>query len=112
MNGISTLETKLTRLQELILIELNKTFNAGFICKKLALNRFILSKSIGLLKQKELIEDDKLTDKGKKMVHYLEFKNETISLFLNRSNLPSDEVLTSQLTKLDYKLIIALRNLL
>lgn len=112
MNNISTLQTKLTRLQEEILIELNKTFNVNFICKKLSLKQFTLSKTIQSLKQKELIEENTLTEKGKKMVHYLEFKNETISLFLTKTNLNDNTILKSQLATLDYKLIIALRNLL
>lgn len=112
MNDISIFETKLTNLQEIILLELNKTFNFNFICKKMAIKQFTLTKTIQLLKQKNLIIDNSLTPKGKKMVHYLEFKNETISLLLKKLNLSPDEELINQLLKLDHKLIVGFRNLL
>ena len=55
---------------------------------------------------------NQLTEKGKKMVHYLEFKNDTISLFLNKINIESTIENISQISKLDYKIIVALRNLI
>ena len=112
MNDISILETNLTKLQENVLIEINKTTNTPFIYKKLDIKPLTLTKTIQLLNQKGLLEDYNLTEKGKKMVHYLEFKNETISLFLNKYNIESNQEIESQLSKLDFKIIITLRNLL
>ena len=112
MQEILILETKLTDLQENILIEISKTNNLPFICKKLSIKPITLTKAIQSLVEKEFILNQEITDKGKKMVHYLEFKNETISLFLKKHNIPSTNEIISQLNKLDYKIIIALKNLL
>lgn len=111
MQQISLIQIKLTPLQELVLIELNKTNNNPFICKKLGIKQISLTKTIQSLIQKNLYIDSSLTDDGKKMVHYLEFKNETISLFLKKHHLNTEEY-KDQLSKLDYKLIILLRNLI
>ena len=110
MQEIKVLETKLTTLQENILIELNKTYNVPFICKKMGIKPITLSKSIQSLTKYEFITENALTEKGKKMAHYLEFRNETILLFLNKHNLPKESDLIIQLSKLDYKLVIAIRN--
>lgn len=112
LQEISILEIKLTTLQENILIELNKTFNTSFICKKMSIKPITLSKTIQALTNNNLIEDNNLTDKGKKMVHYLEFRNETISLFLKKHKIEQSNEITNQLSKLDYKVIIAIRNLI
>jgi Mn-dependent DtxR family transcriptional regulator len=110
MQEIRVLETKLTTLQENILIELNKTYNTAFICKKMGIKPITLSKSIQSLTKCDFITENTLTEKGKKMAHYLEFRNETILLFLNKHHLPKENDLIVKLSKLDYKLIIALRN--
>ena len=112
MQQISIIETKLTYLQENILIELNKTANAPFICKKFNIKPITLSKAIQSLVDKNMITDGVLTERGKKMVHYLEFRNETISLFLKKQRILITDELTKQMCALDYKIIIALRNLL
>ena len=112
MTDISILETNLTNLQEIVLIELNKTFNLNFVCKKLSIKQITLSKTIQLLKQKEFIDETSLTLKGKKMAHYLEFKHETISLLLKKFNIEQTNALINQFEKVDYKVIIGLRNLL
>ena len=111
MNEILIFETKITELQENILIELNKTYNIPFICKKINIKPITLTKTIQALTEKEFLLDNQLTEKGKKMVHYLEFRNETISLFLNKYNIPYTDEIFSQLAKLDFRVIIALKNL-
>ena len=112
MQEISILETKLTELQENILIEISKTVNFPFICKKLSIKPITLTKAMQSLIEKEFILNQEVTEKGKKMVHYLDFRNETISLFLKKHNIPNTTETISQLNKLDYKIIIALRNIL
>ena len=59
-----------------------------------------------------MILNNCLTEKGKKMVHYLEFRNETILAFLKKNNIKYTNEIYNQLIKLDYKLIIAFRNLI
>ena len=112
MNEISILKIKLTELQETILIELNKTFNAPFICKKLNIKPITLSKTTQLLNEKGLIKDNELTLEGKKMVNYLTFRNDTILLFLNKLNVSPTPESISHLSKLDYKIIVAIKNLI
>ena len=112
MQEIAIIETKLTQLQENILIELNKTVNAPFICKKFGIKPITLTKTIQVLTDKNLVANNALTEKGKKMVHYLEFRNETISLFLKKHKILNTTEINKQLCSLDFKLIIALRNLL
>ena len=112
MNEIIIFNNKLTTLQENILIELNKTFNIPFICKKLSIKPITITKTIQTLTEKEFIKDSSLTENGKKMVHYLEFRNDTISLLLNKIKIEPTSENISQLCKLDYKIIIALRNLI
>ncbi len=112
MQEIKVLEIKLTQLQENILIELSKTVNNPFICKKLGIKPITLTKAIQTLTEKDFIENNAVTEKGKKMVHYLEFRNETISLFLKKHNITETLEITNQLSNLDFKIIIVLRNLL
>lgn len=112
MQEIIILENRLTTLQENILIELNKTFNTSFVCKKMNIKPITLSKSIQSLTNNNFIENNSLTLKGKKMVHYLEFRNETINLFLKKYKIIENENIINQMSKLDYKIIIALRNLI
>ena len=112
MNEISILKTKLTELQENILMELNKTVNMPFICKKLNIKPITLSKTIQLLNEKELMKNHELTAEGKKMVNYLNFRNDTILLFLNKIKLQPNEEYINQLGKLNYKIIIAIKNLI
>ena len=112
MNEILIFETKITELQENILIELNKTYNIPFICKKINIKPITLTKTIQALTEKEFLLDNQLTEKGKKMVHYLEFRNDTISLFLKKININPTKENINQMSKLDYKIIIALKNLI
>ena len=105
------IEIKLTEFQEAILLELSKTNNLPFICKKLNIKPITLTKAIQILTEKEMLINNTLTEKGKKMVHYLEFRNETISLFLNKYNIPNTNEICNQLSKVDYKVIVALKNL-
>jgi Mn-dependent DtxR family transcriptional regulator len=106
------IQTKLTELQETVLLELHKTTNTSFIRKKLNIQPITFTKAIQALSEKEMLLNGSLTDKGKKMVHYLEFRNETILAFLNKYNIQNDNEIYNQLTKLDYKLIILFRNLI
>ena len=112
MQEIKVLEIKLTTLQENILIEVSKTTNNPFICKKLGIKPITLTKAIQALTEKELFENQMVTEKGVKMVHYLEFRNETIFLFLKKHNIENTDEIINQLSNLDYKVIIALRNTL
>lgn len=112
MNEISIFKTTLTDLQENILIELNKTFNIPFICKKLNIKPITLSKAMKSLTEKELIANNELTHEGKKMVNYLNFRNDTILLFLNKININPTPEIVNQLGKLDHKVIIAFKNLI
>jgi Mn-dependent DtxR family transcriptional regulator len=106
------IQTKLTELQETVLLELHKTTNTSFIRKKLNIQPITFTKAIQALSEKEMLLNGSLTDKGKKMVHYLEFRNETISLFLKKHKILNTTEINKQLCSLDFKLIIALRNLL
>ena len=106
------MEIKLTELQEIILLELSKTNNLPFICKKLNIKPITLTKTTQILSEKEMINETILTEKGKKMVHYLEFRNETISLFLNKYNIPNTSEIYNQLSKLDYRVIVTFKNLI
>lgn len=110
MNTIELLNTKLTELQEIVLCELDKTTNTQFICKKLNIKPITLSKTISTLVDKELIKDNQISEKGKKMVHYFTFRNNTISSFLNKHQIPISDDLQKQLKSLDMKIIIALKN--
>ena len=112
MQEIKVLDIKLTTLQENILIEVSKTTNNPFICKKLGIKPITLTKAIQALSEKELFENQMVTEKGQKMVHYLEFRNETIFLFLKKHNIENKDEIINQLSNLDYKVIIALRNTL
>ena len=112
MNEISIFKTTLTDLQENILIELNKTFNIPFICKKLNIKPITFSKAMKSLTEKELIANNELTTEGKKMVNYLNFRNDTILLFLNKININPTPEIVNQLGKLDHKVIIAFKNLI
>ena len=112
MNSIELLNTKLTELQEVILCELEKTNNAQLICKKLNIKPITLSKIISILSDKNLYSDNELSVQGKKMVHYITFRNNTISAFLNTHNITSNELIERQMKSLDMRIIIALRNVL
>ena len=112
MNEISFLKIKLTDLQENILIELNKTFNIPFICKKLNLKPVTISKTIQILIEKNLISGQELTGEGKKMVHYLEFRYDTISSFLKKININPTMENINQFSKLDFNTIISIKNIL
>ena len=112
MNEISIFKTKLTDLQENILIELDKTFNTSFICKKLNIKPITLSKTIQSLSEKELISNNELTIDGKKMVNYLNFRNDTILSFLRKINVSPTPETISQMSKLNYRIIIAIKNLI
>ena len=106
------MKIKLTELQETILLELSKTNNFPFICKKLNIKSITLTKAIQSLTDKDMLNNNTLTEKGKKMVHYLEFRNETISSFLTKYNIPNTTEIYNQLAKVDYRIIIALKNLI
>ena len=106
------IQTKLTELQETVLLELHKTSNISFIRKKLNMHPITFTKAIQTLSEKGMLLDGSLTDKGKKMVHYLEFRNETILVFLNKYKIQTNNEIYTQLTRLDYKLIIVFRNLI
>lgn len=112
MQQILTKENHLTQLQENVLIEFDKTVNNSFICKKLDIKQITLTKTLKALMDKEFIIDNTVSDKGKKMVHYLNFRNETISLFLKKYQIEESPEILSQLKKLDLQIIIILRNLL
>ena len=71
-----------------------------------------LTKAIQSLTEKDILSNNTLTENGKKMVHYLEFRNETINLFLKKYKIIENENIINQMSKLDYKIIIALRNLI
>lgn len=106
------IETKLTLIQEKVLLEISKTVNHPFICKKISIKPITLIKTINTLNEKNLLIGDTLTEKGKKMVHYIEFKNETIFSFLNKFKIESTPEIINDMTQLNYKIIISLRNLL
>ena len=112
MNNIEVLNTKLTELQEQVLCELEKTSNAQFICKKLNIKPITLSKSLSALTNKNLYADNELTDQGKKMVHYIFFRNNTITNFLNLHKITINDEISRQMKSLDMKIIIALKNAL
>ena len=106
------MQIKLTELQETILLEISKTNNFPFICKKLNIKAITLTKAIQILTEKDMINNNVLTEKGKKMVHYLDFRNKTISSFFNKYNIPNTTEIYNQLAKVDYRVIIALKNLI
>ena len=112
MQQISIIETKLTYLQENIIIELNKTSNIPFICKKLSIKAITISKAIQSLTEKNMVTDGILTEKGKKMVHYLEFRYDTISLFLKKLNITPSVEKINQFSTLDFNTIISIKNIL
>ena len=112
MNEITFLKVKLTDLQENILIELNKTFNIPFICKKLNIKPITISKTIQVLTDKKLVENNQLTSEGKKMVHYLEFRYDTISSFLKKLNITPSIDNINQFSKLDFNTVISIKNIL
>lgn len=102
---------KLTSLQENILNELSTDIDADKICKKFNIKRITLSKIIKTLGAKNLYFNGQLTSLGKKMVHYIKFRNETISAFLKLSNIKETDDIKNQMHHLDYKVIIALKNI-
>lgn len=111
LNQVEIFTIKLTPLQETIIEELEKTNNQQFICKKFNIKPITLSKTLQVLESKSLIYENKLTDKGKKMVHYLQFRNETIDYFLHKNHIEATNEILKQMRALDLKIIIALKNL-
>ena len=111
MSSLNFNAIKLTTLQENILILLNLNVNHQIICQNLSIKYITLSKVIKTLEDKNLIIDNKLSETGIKMVHYINFRNKTISSFLNKINIKETNEILNQMRMLDYKIIIALRNL-
>ena len=109
---IDSLNVKLTELQETILCELNATTDQQIICKKMHLKPVTLSKTLSLLSNKNLLNENKLTEQGKKMVNYIIFRNTTILDFLNKNNINTSNEIIKQMKSLDLKIIIALKNAL
>jgi hypothetical protein len=101
---------KLTSLQENILIELAKNTEPDNICNKFNIKRITLSKIIKTLNNKNLYSNNKTTMLGKEMVHYITFRNKTISTFLKSANIKESERIINQFRVLDYEIIIALKN--
>ena len=112
MSEITPTKVELTVLQEDVLIEFNKTTNHQFICKKLNIKQISLTKTLQALTLKGLLENDNLTLLGKQTINYLKFKSDTIKSFLNKSNLEENKDLINQLSKLDFQIIVAIKNLL
>ena len=111
MNEANITKIKLTPLQEEILIEYNKNKEYKVICKNLHLIPITLSKGLQTLKSKGLIDNDAITQTGKELINYYNFRNETIKLFVEKTKIV-DLNLMKELHQLDFKLIIAIRNLL
>lgn len=112
MEKLDLLDYKLTELQEKILLELEKTTNYLFICKKLNVKSITITKTIKSLENKKLFLNNSLTENGKKMIHYIKYRNEIISLFLKNNKIENTKEINKQLSCLDYKIIIALSNYL
>lgn len=112
MSEINITKYKLTILQEDILIQISKTNNHAFICKKLDIKPITLTKALQSLKLKGLLDETSLTKEGIELVNYFSFRNETIIKLLKYANLTLTKELQDQLSKLDLTLIIAIRNLL
>ena len=111
MTSLNFNEMKLTTLQENILLLLDLNVDHLIICRNLSIKYITLSKIIKTLEHKNLIIDTKLSEKGRKMVHYINFRNKTISSFLNKINIKETNEIFNQMRTLDYKIIIALKNL-
>ena len=111
MTSLNFNEMKLTTLQENILLLLDLNVDHLIICRNLSIKYITLSKIIKTLQHKNLIIDNKLSEKGRKMVHYINFRNKTISSFLNKINIKETNEIFNQMRTLDYKIIIALKNL-
>ena len=65
MQEILVTQSKLTQLQENVLIELYKTVNSPSICKKLGIKPITLTKAIQALNEKEMLFNMEVTEKGK-----------------------------------------------
>ena len=111
MTSLNFNEMKLTTLQENTLLLLDLNLDHLIICRNLSIKYITLSKIIKTLEHKNLIIDNKLSEKGRKMVHYINFRNKTISSFLNKINIKETNEIFNQMRTLDYKIIIALKNL-
>ena len=112
MSEINITKYKLTTLQEDILIQINKTKDQMFVCKKLNIKPITLTKALQALKLKGLMDEESLTKEGLELVNYYFFRNETISMLLKYANLAYTKELHEDLAKIDFRLIIAFRNLL
>lgn len=112
MSEITPTKVELTTLQENVLIEYSKTTNQSFICKKLNIKQISLTKALQVLTSKGLIENNDLTLFGKQTINYLRFKSSTIKDFLTQSDIEYTQDMIDQLSKLDLKVIIAIKNLL
>lgn len=110
MQTIENIDLKLTELQEKVLLELMVTTNMPFICKKLNIKPISLTRALKSLETKNLVLESKVTSEGKKMAHYILFRNETISLFLAKHQISETPLITKSLRDLNYLVIIALRN--
>ena len=111
MNELNITKIKLTDLQEKILIKYHNNPDFTVIYKELDIKPITLSKALQTLKFKGLIDEENITILGKEIVNYYLFRNDTISKFLEKSNI-TDEILFNELKRLDLKIIIAIRNLL
>jgi hypothetical protein len=112
MSEINITKYKLTTLQEDILIQINKTSDYQFVCKKLDIKPITLTKALQTLKLKGLLDDNSITKEGQELINYYSFRNETSLMLLKYANLNHDKEMMEQISKLDFKLIIAIRNLL
>ncbi len=112
MSEITPTKIELTILQENVLIEFSKTTNQPFICKKLNIKQISLTKTLQALNMKGLIENDNLTSLGIETINYLRFKLDTIKSFLSKSNISANKEIIEQLSKLDFQIIVAIKNLL
>lgn len=113
MKKIISTKVQTTILQEQVLIELNKTGNHAFICKKLNIKFITLQKIIRSLIYKGLLDNNQnLTINGKETINYYNFKNNTINQFLKSVNLENNTNLKQLLSKLDFETIITIRNIL
>ena len=110
MNNLCFQQFKLTLLQENILLLLDKNSTTDLICKNLNIKLVTFFKITQTLTDKKLINDNKLTVLGKKMVHYINFRNDTILAFLKTHKIKETNDIKNQMRTLDYKVIIALRN--
>ena len=110
MSNLCFQQVKLTVLQENVLLLLDKNNATDLICKNLNIKLVTFFKIVQTLTDKKLIDNNKLTITGEKMVHYINFRNDTILTFLKIHNIKESNDIKNQMRTLDYKIIIALRN--